>query len=274
VGSGEEVIEVANVTHGYPRNGNDDDIFTVLDDVSFTIAEGSIVSLLGPSGCGKTTLLRIIDGLIQPLCGEIRINGAAIRKPGPDRAMVFQEFNLLPWRTAKRNIEFAGELQHLPRAERSQRADTALKQVGLERFSNYFPAQLSGGMKQRVGLARALATNPSYLLMDEPFGALDPQIREVMQIEMLKLLEAERRTIVLVTHSIDEAIFLSDTVVIFSANPGRVMTTIDIDLPRPRWSNDEAIKASPAFVHYRQQLWRLMKDQIHVLEEDDHAEAG
>lgn len=258
------MIEVAGITHGYPRSDNEDDVLTVLDNVSFTIRDGSIVSLLGPSGCGKTTLLRIIDGLIQPLGGEIRINGVTVREPGTDRAMVFQEFNLLPWRTAKRNIEFSGELHHLPRAERSRRADTALKQVGLERFRNYYPAQLSGGMKQRVGLARALATNPSYLLMDEPFGALDPQIREVMQIEMLKLLEAEGRTIVLVTHSIDEAIFLSDTVVIFSANPGRVLKTIDIDLPRPRWSNDEAIKASPAFVDYRAQLWRLMKDHIHV----------
>ena len=261
------MIEVSNVTHGYPRNGDEDDIFTVLDNVSFKIRDGSIVSLLGPSGCGKTTLLRIIDGLIQPLSGEIRIDGKIVDKPGLDRAMVFQEFNLLPWRTAKRNIEFAGELHHLPRGERSKRADTALKQVGLERFSNYFPNQLSGGMKQRVGLARALATHPSCLLMDEPFGALDPQIREVMQIEMLKLLEAEGKTIVLVTHSIDEAIFLSDTIVIFSANPGRVMSTIEVDLPRPRWSNDEAIKASAEFVNYRKQLWHLMKDQIHVVAE-------
>jgi len=258
------MIEVSNITHGYPRHGNDDDLFIVLDDVSFAIRDGSIVSLLGPSGCGKTTLLRIIDGLVQPTSGEIRINAKKVNKPGIDRAMVFQEFNLLPWRTAKRNIEYAVELHHLPRAERSRCADTALKQVGLERFANYFPNQLSGGMKQRVGLARALATNPSCLLMDEPFGALDPQIREIMQIEMLKLLEDEGKTIILVTHSIDEAVFLSDTIVVFSANPGRVIRTIDIDLPRPRWSNDEAIKASPAFVKYRQQLWHLMKDQIHV----------
>ncbi len=256
------MIEVAGITHGFPRKGRDDDIFTVLDDVSFAVADGSIVSLLGPSGCGKTTLLRIIDGLIRPLSGEIRIDGAAVRRPGTDRAMVFQEFNLLPWRTARRNIEFAGELHDLPRGERARRTENALRQVGLEHFSNYYPHQLSGGMKQRVGLARALATNPKFLLMDEPFGALDPQIREIMQIEMLKLLEAEGKTIVLVTHSIDEAIFLSDTVVVFSANPGRVIGTIDIDLPRPRWSNDEEIKASPAFVRYRQQLWHLLKEQL------------
>ncbi|MGH7091584.1 MAG: ABC transporter ATP-binding protein, partial [Stellaceae bacterium] len=237
------MIEVRAVSHGFPRNGAAGDIFPVLEDVSFTIKDGSIVSLLGPSGCGKTTLLSIIDGLIRPLAGEIRIDGATVRKPATDRAMVFQEFNLLPWRNARRNIEFAAELHGLKRAERARRADRALKQVGLERFATYFPHQLSGGMKQRVGLARALGTDPKCLLMDEPFGALDPQIREIMQIEMLKLLEAEGKTIVLVTHSIDEAIFLSDTVVIFSANPGRVISTVDIELKRPRWSNDEEIKS-------------------------------
>ena len=263
------MIEVRDVSHGFPRGGGD--FFPVLDDVSFTIKDGSIVSLLGPSGCGKTTLLRIIDGLIRPLSGEIRIDGAVVRKPATDRAMVFQEFNLLPWRTALRNIEFAAELHDLPRAARRPRAEAALRQVGLERFANYYPHQLSGGMKQRVGLARALSTNPKSLLMDEPFGALDPQIREIMQIELLKLLEAEGKTIVLVTHSVDEAIFLSDSVVIFSANPGRVISTIDIDLPRPRWSHDEEIKASSEFVRYRQLLWHLMKEQLRTSSEEGRA---
>src|SRR6185312_14434362 len=182
------MIEVHNIGHGFARKGNERDLLPVLENISFTIPDGQIVSLLGPSGCGKTTLLRIIDGLIQPLVGEIRIDGVTVRKPDTGRAMVFQEFNLLPWRTALRNIEFA----------------------------------------------RALGTNPKVLLMDEPFGALDPQIREVMQIDMLKLLEAEGKIIVLVTHSIDEAIFLSDTVVVFSANPGRVLRSVNVDLPRPR----------------------------------------
>jgi NitT/TauT family transport system ATP-binding protein len=185
--------------------------------------------------------------------------------------MVFQEFNLLPWRSALRNIEFAAELHHLPRRERRGRAEAVLKRVGLGRFGHYFPHQLSGGMKQRIGIARALGTNPKILLMDEPFGALDPQIREVMQIDMLKLLEAEGKTIVLVTHSLDEAIFLSDTVIIFSANPGRVLRTIDIDLPRPRWSRDEEIKASEAFVRYRHEIWHLMKQQLRNRNEDGHA---
>ncbi|HXQ53973.1 MAG TPA: ABC transporter ATP-binding protein [Stellaceae bacterium] len=265
------MIEVREVSHGFPRDGHGGDMFHVLDDVSFTIKDGSIVSLLGPSGCGKTTLLRIIDGLIRPLAGEIRIDGTVVRKPATDRAMVFQEFNLLPWRTALRNIEFAAELHGVPRGERRGRAENALRRVGLDRFANYFPHQLSGGMKQRVGLARALSTNPKSLLMDEPFGALDPQIREIMQIELLKLLEAEGKTIVLVTHSIDEAIFLSDSVVIFSANPGRVISTLDIELPRPRWSNDEEIKASEAFVRYRKILWHLMKEQLRTSNEEGRA---
>jgi NitT/TauT family transport system ATP-binding protein len=265
------MIEVRGVSHGFPRDGHGGDIFPVLDDISFAIKDGSIASLLGPSGCGKTTLLRIIDGLIRPLSGEIRIDGATVRKPAIDRTMVFQEFNLLPWRNAIRNVEFAGEMQGLPRSERRQRAAAVLKRVGLDRFGNYFPHQLSGGMKQRVGLARALSTNPKVLLMDEPFGALDPQIRELMQIELLKLLESEGKTIVLVTHSIEEAIFLSDTVVIFSANPGRVISTLDIDLPRPRWSHDEEIKASPEFIRYRQLLWHLMKEQLRTSNEEGRA---
>jgi NitT/TauT family transport system ATP-binding protein len=256
------MIEIERVSHGFPRGADEHDIFPVLNDVSFAIRDGGITSLLGPSGCGKTTLLRLIDGLIRPLAGEIRIDGAAVRKPATDRAMVFQEFNLLPWRTALRNIEFAAELHGLARAERRARAAAALGRVGLERFGNYYPHQLSGGMKQRVGLARALSTNPKFLLMDEPFGALDPQIREIMQIELLKLLETAGKTVVLVTHSIDEAIFLSDTVVIFSANPGRILATFDIELPRPRWSNDEAIKASPEFVAYRRRLWHLLKEEL------------
>jgi NitT/TauT family transport system ATP-binding protein len=256
------MIEVERISHGFPRGADGDDVFPVLNDVSFAIRDGCIASLLGPSGCGKTTLLRLMHGLIRPLAGEIRIDGTAVRKPATDRTMVFQEFNLLPWRTALRNIEFASELHGLRAAERKTRAAAALSRVGLEGFAHYYPHQLSGGMKQRVGLARALSTNPKFLLMDEPFGALDPQIREIMQIELLKLLEAEGKTIVLVTHSIDEAIFLSDTVVIFSANPGRVLATFDIELPRPRWSNEEAIKASPEFVAYRRRLWHLLKEQL------------
>ena len=254
------MIEISAISHTFPRD--DDTPLLVIDDVSFTVADGRFVSLLGPSGCGKTTLLRILDGLIAPAAGEIRVDGNVVRRPVADRAMVFQEFNLMPWRTTQKNIEFALEMQGVGRAERRARATEALKLVGLDGFARFFPHQLSGGMKQRVGLARALSTAPSYLFMDEPFGALDPQIRELMQIEMLKLLELDRKTVVFVTHSVDEAIYLSDQIVMFSARPGHILTIIDIDLPRPRWNDDEAIKASARFVDYRKQVWHLLKQEL------------
>ncbi|HEV8019762.1 MAG TPA: ABC transporter ATP-binding protein [Candidatus Lustribacter sp.] len=254
------MIEVRNVTHRFESAGRAS--LPVLNDVSLSVADGKFVSLLGPSGCGKTTLLRIIDGLVQPTHGQILIDGTVVNKPGLDRAMVFQEFNLLPWRTAQHNVEFALGLHGVRGAERRDRAIEALQRVGLEEFAGFYPHQLSGGMKQRVGLARALSTNPRYLLMDEPFGALDPLVREFMQIDLLKLLDAERRTIVFVTHSVDEAVFLSDRVIIFRAHPGSILEALDIDLPPRRFENDEAIKASPAFVNYRNTIWHLLKEQL------------
>jgi NitT/TauT family transport system ATP-binding protein len=254
------VIEVSSISHAFDRAA--EGRLHVLNNVSCTVKAGSFVSLLGPSGCGKTTLLRIMDGLVAPSAGEVRIDGDLVRRPVASRAMVFQEFNLLPWRTTHKNIEFALEAQGVPRGKRRARAADTLKLVGLESFANYYPHQLSGGMKQRVGLARALSVAPKYLFMDEPFGALDPQIRELMQIELLKLLEVDRKTVVFVTHSVDEAIFLSDQIIMFSARPGRITTTIDVDLPRPRWSNDEQIKASDRFVKYRQQIWHLLKREL------------
>ena len=238
------------------------DPLTVLDDISLKIEDGTFVSFLGPSGCGKTTLLRILDGLVTPGAGEVRIDSELVRRPKRDRAMVFQEFNLMPWRTARKNIEFALELHGVTRDERQRRAEETLRLVGLEGFAGYYPHQMSGGMKQRVGLARALATAPAYIFMDEPFGALDSQIRELLQIELLKLLEADRKTIIFVTHSVEEAIFLSDQIVMFSSRPGRILKVIDIDLPRPRWHKDEEIKASERFVRYRQEIWHLLKQEV------------
>ncbi len=254
------MIEVNAVSHAFDRG--DEGPLHVLDNVSCTLEAGTFVSLLGPSGCGKTTLLRILDGLVTPAAGEVRIDGEVVRRPVASRAMVFQEFNLLPWRTTRKNVEFALEVQGVRRSERRQRAVETLKLVGLDGFANYYPHQLSGGMKQRVGLARALGVGPNYLFMDEPFGALDPQIRELMQIEMLKLLELDKKTVIFVTHSVDEAIFLSDRIIMFSARPGRIVTTIDVDLPRPRWSNDEELKASDRFVAYRKQIWHLLKREL------------
>ncbi len=255
------MIEIRGVSHGYA--GSDGVyVFQALANVSLAIEAGTFVSFLGPSGCGKTTLLRIANGLITPTEGEVRIDGKRVDGPAPDRAMVFQEFNLLPWRTARGNVEFPLEVQGVGRSQRAQIASRALTQVGLDRFGDFFPHQLSGGMKQRVGLARALGVGPSYLFMDEPFGALDPQIREMMQVELMKLWDSDRKTVIFVTHSVDEAVFLSDRVVMFGGTPGRVIADLSIDLPRPRWVDDEAIKTSEKFVHYRNHIWRLLKQQL------------
>ncbi len=248
------MIEVSNVTHGFgpPGSGN---VFVVLDDVSFTIKDGSIVSLLGPSGCGKTTLLRIIDGLIQPLAGEIRIDGAVVRKPSTDRAMVFQEFALMPWRTVVENVRFGLEMQRWRGEDLDERARRYVRLVGLEGFEHYRPHQLSGGMRQRVGIARALAVDPDILLLDEPFGALDAQTRESMGDELLKIWEQNKKTALFVTHSIDEAIFLGDIVVIMSKGPGRIVETIPIELARPRAID---VMDTAAFVEYRRRIRQRM----------------
>lgn len=256
------MLQLRHVQHQFAPTDRRKPPLTVLDDVSLTIEDGTFVSFLGPSGCGKTTLLRIIDGLVRPTKGQVVVDGKVVQRPSTDRAMVFQEFNLLPWRTSQRNAELGLEIQGVAGSARANSASQALTMAGLDGFGQHFPYQLSGGMKQRVGLARALCTAPRYLLMDEPFGALDPQIRELMQIELMRLWEQDRKTVVFVTHSVDEAIFLSDRIVMFSVRPGKIVETIDVDLPRPRWTNDEAVKASAAFVDYRLRIWHLLKQQL------------
>ncbi len=258
------MIEISSVTHRFDAARGGQRAANVLENVSLRIADGEFVSFLGPSGCGKTTLLRIIDGLIIPRVGTVVVDGARVAGPSPRRSMVFQEFNLLPWRSAEKNAEFGLELkiQKTPRVERRRVAGDNLAKLGLEGFGRYYPHQLSGGMKQRVGIARALSTAPQYLLMDEPFGALDPMIRELMQIELLKLLGDESRTIVFVTHSIEEAIFLSDRIVIFGTRPGRILDIVEVSLPKPRWIDDEKIKASGIFVDYRQRIWHRLKAEL------------
>ncbi len=267
------MIEIRDISHRYTgRDGVGG--YWALRGVSLAIETGTFVSLLGPSGCGKTTLLRIANGLVRPACGEVFIDGKQVTGPAADRAMVFQEFNLLPWRSARRNVEMPLEVLGVPAQRRHEISARRLAQVGLEKFAGFYPHQLSGGMKQRVGLARALAIDPSYLFMDEPFGALDPQIREMMQIELMKLwdldrpggapaeIAAERKTVLFVTHSVDEAVFLSDRVVMMGTQPGRVIADLKIDLPRPRWFDDEALKRSPAFIAYRNDIWHMLKQQL------------
>ncbi|MGN6719665.1 MAG: ABC transporter ATP-binding protein [Candidatus Binatia bacterium] len=223
-----------------------------LYNISLAIRKNEFVSLLGPSGCGKTTLIRIIAGLLVADRGEVLVNSQVVNSPGRDRCMVFQQFGLLPWRTVVSNVEFGLEIDGVPREERRARADKYLELVGLKGFENYYPHQISGGMQQRVGIARALSKKPEILLMDEPFGAVDAQTREQLQEELLKIWAQTETTVVFVTHSIDEAIYLSDRVVVMQARPGRIKEEVTVDLPRPRWEGD--IKADPRFAQLRAHL--------------------
>lgn len=192
------------------------------------------ICFIGPSGCGKTTLLRIIAGLEKPDRGAILLNNMPIRGPGFERGMVFQEYSLFPWRTVLKNITFSLEMKKVPKSQREKIASEYLHLVGLSKFADSYPHELSGGMKQRVAIARALVNDPKVLLMDEPFGAVDAQTRNRLQQELLKIWERDRKTIIFVTHSVDEAVFLADRVAVFTARPGRIKEIISIDLPRPR----------------------------------------
>jgi NitT/TauT family transport system ATP-binding protein len=228
-----------------------------VDRVSLDIAEGGFTSLLGPSGCGKSTLLNMIAGFVAPTVGSVTIEGRAITEPGADRGMVFQEYGLFPWRTAAENIAFGPLLQGKSRADQRAITQHYLDLVGLAEHASKFPAELSGGMKQRVAIARALANGPSVLLMDEPFGALDAQTRETMQEELLAIWQKERKTVVFVTHSVAEAVFLSDRVVLMGTRPGRIRDTFDIELAHPRDRMDAA------FVEIERRIHRLIRDEAH-----------
>ena len=229
-----------------------------LYDISLAIRKNEFVSLLGPSGCGKTTLIRIIAGLLTADRGEVLVNQQGVTAPGHDRCMVFQQFGLLPWRTVLSNVEFGLEIEGMAREERRAVAEKYLELVGLKGFESYYPHQISGGMQQRVGIARALSKKPEILLMDEPFGAVDAQTREQLQEELLKIWAQTETTVVFVTHSIDEAIYLSDRVVVMQARPGRIKEEVRIDLPRPRWEGD--VKADPRFAQLRARLRDSLRD--------------
>ncbi len=205
-----------------------------IEGFELAVPEGEFVCLLGPSGCGKTTVLRIVAGLEGKSGGNILVNDKSVKGPGPDRGMVFQEFALFPWRSARKNVEFGLEIKHLPSERRHALSARLLDLVGLKGFEDAHPKQLSGGMKQRVAIARALANDPSVLLMDEPFGALDAQTRNLMQKELLRIWTETRKTILFVTHSVDEAVFLADRIVVMTARPGTVKKAISVTLPRPR----------------------------------------
>jgi NitT/TauT family transport system ATP-binding protein len=239
-----------------------------LRNIDFHVERGEFISLVGPSGCGKTTLLRIVAGLEAASSGEVRLDGHVVTRPGSDRGFVFQNDNLLPWRTVLANAAIGPEVGGRLGAHTHQRTLALLKLVGLEGFEHYYPRQLSGGMRQRVNLARALAVDPEILLMDEPFSALDAQTREIMQTELLRIWEQGRKTVLFVTHQIDEAVFLSDRIVVLARRPGRVQEIVSVDLPRPR---KLSLKRTPEFVAYVDHIWSLIEDEVRVSVLEEHA---
>lgn len=216
------------------RFRKDDEELVAITDFNLEVRDHEFVCVLGPSGCGKTTLLRIVAGLESKTSGSVMLDGVEITGPGSDRGMVFQEFALFPWRTVRKNIEFGLEIKKVRKEERHAISDKYIQLVGLKGFENSHPYELSGGMKQRVGIARALANDPKILLMDEPFGALDAQTRNMMQKELLRIWSETKKTILFVTHSVDEAVFLADRIVVMTSRPGTVKEIFDIDMPRPR----------------------------------------
>ena len=232
---------------------------TALHGFNVSVDEGEFVSIVGPSGCGKSTFLNVLLGLIPPNSGEMAIHGKRITGPGQDRAMVFQEFGLLPWRTVINNIELGLELKGVAAEERRSVCQRFVDMVGLSGFEGHYPHELSGGMKQRVGLARALATDPEVLLMDEPFAALDAQTRDIMQAELLRIWQEAKKTVLFVTHQIEEAVYLSDRVIVMTKRPGRTKRLIDIDLPRPR---DYEMRVSQQFNELKLEIWNELKDEI------------
>jgi len=247
-------IAIRDVQISYPsRRGGDD--FIAVENIDLEVAEGEFVTIVGPSGCGKSTLLLAVDGLVHPSRGEISVKGRTVTGPGQDRAMVFQEFGLLPWRTVLGNVQFGMELAKEDRKGSEARARELIELVGLKGFENHHPHELSGGMRQRVGIARALAVRPDVLLMDEPFGALDAQTREIMAGELLNIWNVERKTVLFVTHGIDEAVYLADRVIVMSKSPGRIIADITVDLPRPRTNE---VRASPEYIRLREEVSSLL----------------
>jgi ABC-type nitrate/sulfonate/bicarbonate transport system ATPase subunit len=248
-------VVITGVSKAFPRQGKDG-MLSVLNDVNLALAEQTFTCLVGPSGCGKSTLLRIIDGLMAPDTGEVRIGGERITAPSLDRGFVFQHFNLLPWRTVMGNIEFGLENLGMKKDERRPRAAEILKLVDLEGFESYYPGQLSGGMQQRVGLARALAVDPSLLLMDEPFGSVDDQTRMLLQEELLNIWERDQKTVVFVTHDIEEALYLGDRVVVMRARPSQISRIVEVPFGRPR---SDAVRGSPDMARLKQEIWNELK---------------
>jgi NitT/TauT family transport system ATP-binding protein len=248
-------ISVQEVRKTFPLRGEE---FVALDGVSLDIADNEFVTVVGPSGCGKSTLMNILAGLETPTSGRALVDGKDVVGPGPERGVIFQQYALFPWLTVRKNVEFGLKVAGLGAAERRERADYFIRIVGLEQFADALPKMLSGGMKQRCAIARAYAVNPSILLMDEPFGALDALTRVTLQEQLLDTWSREKRTVLFITHDVDEAVFLANRVVVMAARPGRIYDVIDVDLPYPR---TEEARLSPEFAQLRNRVWTSVYHQ-------------
>lgn len=260
-------IKAENITkkfeikaYGNGSNDSDNPDLFALRGVNIEVNKGEFMALVGPSGCGKSTFLNIVGGLVLPSSGSVSIDGKRVDGPALNKGIVFQGYALFPWRTVIENVEFGLEIQKLPKANRKEIAKKYISLVGLSGSEDRYPCELSGGMKQRVAIARALAYNPDILLMDEPFGALDAQTREILQYELLRIWEKTHKTILFVTHSIDEAIFLADRVAVMTARPGIIKDIVKINLPRPRL--DEETRSSSEFARLRCNLWKSLKEEV------------
>jgi NitT/TauT family transport system ATP-binding protein len=251
-------LEARNVglSYGQPRTASR---LAALDGVNLQVLEGEFVAVVGPSGCGKTTFLSIVDGLLTATAGSVLVDGEVVTAPGPDRAVVFQDASLLPWRTVLKNVRYGLECLGVKAREANERAAHLIALVGLKGFEHHYPHELSGGMQQRVNLARALIVDPKILLMDEPFAALDAQTRELMQSELTRIWERERKTVLFITHQIDEAIYLADRVVVFSGRPGTVRASVAIDIERPR---PIGVKRQARFHALEDRIWRLIEEEV------------
>lgn len=250
------IIEIDRVSQVFQTSARKDHL--ALSEISLTVEEGAFVSILGPSGCGKSTLLYIVGGFVSPTGGAAKMKGLEITGPGPDRGPVFQEFALFPWKTVLGNVMYGPRQQGVRATEAEAQSRALIEMVGLKGYENFYPKELSGGMKQRVALARTLAYHPEVLLMDEPFGALDAHTRTRLQNDLLNIWERDRKTVLFVTHSVDEAVFLSDKVVMMSKSPGRIRQVIDIDLPRPRRRNE--LLLDPRYQKYVVDIERMFDE--------------
>jgi NitT/TauT family transport system ATP-binding protein len=266
--SAKSKIEFVSVSKTFAvRSGRPGEKFSALENVSLRVEPGEFMVLVGPSGCGKSTLIDLLGGLSQPTSGKVLLDGEPITGPGLNRGIVFQQYALFPWRTALENVEFGLEAKRVPRGERRDIARAHLDMVGLTGFEGRFPHELSGGMKQRVAIARSLAYAPEVLLMDEPFAALDAQTRETLQVELVKIWEKSRTTILFITHGIDEAVCLGQRIAVMTSRPGRIKRVVDVPTDFRRGSED--VRSLPEFGHLRHEIWSLLRDEVLVAEQEE-----